>query len=203
MRRLAYLVRLLPALVVIGAAPLFAVELAPLGERFAPSKDTQGSAEAPLPDEVPSFQRHVVPLFGRLGCNGRSCHGSFQGQGGFRLSMFGYDFAADHDALTKPAADADNRPRVDLKLPAESLILKKPASEDDHGGGRRFDIGGWEYRVLRKWIAAGAKNDARPDVTLNRLVVAPAEILFDRLKTEPVALRVRRASWLSSMLGEW
>jgi hypothetical protein len=34
--------------------------------------------------EVPDFQRHVSPLLGRLGCNGRSCHGSFQGQGNFR-----------------------------------------------------------------------------------------------------------------------
>src|SRR5262245_52011113 len=52
-------------------------------------------------EEVPDFQRHVVPLFGRMGCNGRACHGSFQGQGGFRLSLFGYDFAADRDALVK------------------------------------------------------------------------------------------------------
>jgi hypothetical protein len=33
-------------------------------------------------DETPSF-RHVLPLLGRLGCNGRACHGSFQGQGAF------------------------------------------------------------------------------------------------------------------------
>ena len=50
-------------------------------------------------DEIPDFQKHVVPLFGRLGCNGRSCHGSFQGQGGFQLSLFGYDFDADQHAL--------------------------------------------------------------------------------------------------------
>ena len=48
---------------------------------------------------VPDFQRHVVPLLGRLGCNGRACHGSFQGQGGFRLSMFGYDFEMDLENL--------------------------------------------------------------------------------------------------------
>lgn len=32
--------------------------------------------------EVPDFQRHVLTLMGRVGCNTRSCHGSFQGQGG-------------------------------------------------------------------------------------------------------------------------
>jgi len=49
--------------------------------------------------DTPDFQRHVAPLLGRLGCNGRACHGSFQGQGGFQLSLFGYDFDADHKAL--------------------------------------------------------------------------------------------------------
>ncbi|MCA9224626.1 MAG: hypothetical protein KDA47_03410, partial [Planctomycetales bacterium] len=63
--------------------------LPPIDQRFA---DLNG-------EETPDFQRHVSPLFGRLGCNGRSCHGSFQGRGGFRLSLFGYDFQADLDAL--------------------------------------------------------------------------------------------------------
>src|SRR5262245_57156037 len=70
-------------LLVTGAVPAGAAEaIAPAPERFA-------TAAA---DEVPDFRRHVVPLFGRLGCNGRACHGSFQGKGGFRLSLFGYDF---------------------------------------------------------------------------------------------------------------
>ena len=47
--------------------------LPPVSERFAGSDLS----------EEPSFQKHVSPLFGRLGCNGRSCHGSFQGRGGF------------------------------------------------------------------------------------------------------------------------
>ena len=55
--------------------------------------------------ESPDFQHHVVPLLGRLGCNGRACHGSFQGKGGFRLSLFGYDFAMDHRELTTKVGD--------------------------------------------------------------------------------------------------
>src|SRR5262249_49495467 len=39
-------------------------------------------------DQV-DFERHVMGLFGRAGCNSGSCHGSFQGRGGFRLSLFG------------------------------------------------------------------------------------------------------------------
>ena len=59
--------------------------------------------------ETPDFRQHVVPLMGKLGCNGRACHGSFQGQGGFRLSLFGYDFRADHDALAKGENDKPAR----------------------------------------------------------------------------------------------
>src|SRR5688572_17758953 len=84
---------------------------APVSERY---RSAQG-------DEVPSFQRHVIPLLGRLGCNGRACHGSFQGQGGFRLSLFGYDFKSDHDALLAGA-----KPRVNLQDASDSLFLQKP-----------------------------------------------------------------------------
>ncbi len=107
--------------------PAYAADtIRPIDQRFA-SDDVE---------EVPSFRRHVLPLMGRLGCNGRACHGSFQGQGGFRLSLFGYDFEADHEALTK-----GDKPRVDLKKPAESLILQKPTMPIDHGGEKRFEVG--------------------------------------------------------------
>ena len=75
------------------AAPAMAAEvLPPASKRFGPAESR----------ETVSFQRHVMPLLGRMGCNGRACHGSFQGQGGFRLSLFGYDFNADLDALIEP-----------------------------------------------------------------------------------------------------
>ena len=41
---------------------------------------------------VPDFQKHVIPLLGKLGCSSAKCHGSFQGAGEFRLSLFGFDF---------------------------------------------------------------------------------------------------------------
>src|SRR5215216_5576078 len=84
--------------------------------------------------ETPDFQRHILPLLGKLGCNGRACHGSFQGAGGFRLSLFGYDFKFDHDALTK-----QDEGRINLEQPLESLILTKPVSEDEHEGGKRYE----------------------------------------------------------------
>src|SRR5437867_4114185 len=116
--------------------------ISPARERFAKSGFAKSDSH-----ETPDFRRHVVPLLGRLGCNGRACHGSFQGQGGFRLSLFGYDFQADHQALT-----GGKEPRASAKSPAESLMLYKPTHEDEHGGGRRMEIGSWQFNLIKSWI---------------------------------------------------
>src|SRR5947209_20244187 len=99
---------------------------------------TRSAAAVDLPggktvDQV-DFERHVMGLLGRMGCNMGSCHGSFQGKGGFRLSLFGYDpekdyFAITHDSLGRRinSADADH-----------SLLLLKATGQVEHGGGVRF-----------------------------------------------------------------
>ena len=149
-----------------GATPL-----APLHDRFDAASDSPVAGR----DEIPDFQRHISPLLGRLGCNGRACHGSFQGQGGFTLSLFGYDFAADYQALTQ--ADSG---RVDPQAVAGSLILSKPTSDDDHGGGQRFEPGSWPYRVLSRWIEAGAPFEADRLEQLDRLEVVPAVVALEQ-----------------------
>lgn len=139
---------------------------------------TGGSAELSDPAsrrftktaETPDFQRHVIPLLGRLGCNGRTCHGSFQGRGGFRLSMFGYDFKADLEAL---------RERLETGSPEDSLILLKPTLQEDHEGGKRYEQGGWEYKLLHRWIAAGAEGEAERPEKITSFDVVPKEIVFD------------------------
>lgn len=141
------------------------VVVPPASQRFAADKG----------EEIPSFQRHVVPLFGRLGCNGRACHGSFQGQGGFRLSLFGYDFQADHDALLKGVS-----PRVDLKQPELSKLLQKPARAVPHKGGKLITPGKWEHHLLLRWIRAGAPSVKSEDAEFAALEVEPREIVFDK-----------------------
>ncbi|HXY32740.1 MAG TPA: hypothetical protein VEI07_00850, partial [Planctomycetaceae bacterium] len=148
--------------------------LAAISTRFA----ADGSREAP------SFERHVVPLLGKLGCNGRACHGSFQGRGGFRLSLFGYDFKMDHDALL---ANIDGA-RVDVKNPDASLILQKPTARIDHEGGKRYALGSWEHHVLLRWIESGAPGVKPADAKLTRLEVQPSEIRFAK-KGERVSLK--------------
>ncbi len=141
-------------------------------EIAAPIKQRYANAEI---TEEPSFQRHISPLIGRLGCNGRSCHGSFQGRGGFRLSLFGYDFHADHEELLKGEPLRANKDK-----PLESLIIVKPTDADQHEGGERYKKGSWEYHVLRRWLEAGAKFDQKDVQKLVNLELTPSEIVFSK-----------------------
>lgn len=139
-------------------------------------------------EEMPSFQRHVVPLLGRLGCNGRACHGSFQGQGGFRLSLFGYDFKADHDALL-----GSKEPRANVKSAEDSLMLRKPTKAIAHRGGKRMEPGGWEYNLLVRWIRGGGPGVGDKDATFVSLGIEPREVVFAK-SGETAALKVM-ARW--------
>ncbi len=118
----------------------------------------------------PDFQKHVMPLLGKLGCNGRACHGSFQGRGGFQLSLFGYDFEADHAQLTE---------RIDLADQLHtSYLLQKPLQEVDHEGGQRIKPRSWQHNLLKEWIRNEAPSIGDAPARLSQLKVSPSEIVF-------------------------
>lgn len=99
------------------------------------------------------FERHVMGLLSKAGCNAGSCHGSFQGKNGFRLSLFGYEPSMDFAGLTR-----DNLGRrVNRVRPEESLLLTKATSAMPHEGGMRFGKDSWMYNVFRDWVKNGAK----------------------------------------------
>ncbi len=127
--------------------------------------------------EEPSFRRHILPLFSRVGCSGRECHGAFAGQGGFQLSLFGYDFAKDHKEIT---ADTEDEVRVDQKDISKSLVLLKATNQEKHKGKERIKTGSWEYNLVHKWISAGAKNDTEKTGDFDRLEIFPKEIVFKK-----------------------
>ncbi len=168
------LTRALAALSLLAGA-LVSADLALAGDSETIGPVTERFAQESV-EEIPSFQRHVSPLFGRLGCNGRACHGSFQGRGNFRLSLFGYDFKFDHDELLKGEPK-----RANAEQPLESLILVKPTDADMHEGGQRYKKGSWEYHVFRRWLEGGAKFDEADVQKLVTLDIQPAEILFSGL----------------------
>ncbi len=135
------------------------------------------------PGGVPGFTRHVQPLFGKLGCTNRACHGSFQGRGGFRLSLFGSDPRLDLEGIRGGA-------RIRPEHWRESLLLRKPTAAVAHGGGRRLDPAGWEYRLLGAWIQAGAPFVPDTEPRVRRLEIEPAELLFRaRMRHAPVRIR--------------
>ncbi|HKB37595.1 MAG TPA: DUF1549 domain-containing protein, partial [Gemmataceae bacterium] len=148
-----------------------------------------GSACAAEPDlaEV-RFTRDVVPALTKAGCNSGACHGSFQGRGGFRLSLLGFDPQADFDALAREARGR----RVFPALPEHSLVLLKPTGAVAHGGGKRLDKDSPAYRVLRAWIARGLPAPAEDDPVVVRLEVTPRKAVLQSGKE--AVLRVR-AVW--------
>lgn len=130
------------------------------------------------------FEQHIMGLFGRMGCNAGSCHGSFQGKGGFRLSLFGYEPDKDFLALTR---DQLGR-RISTVNPDQSLLLLKATGQVEHAGGMRFSKDSWQYRVFRDWIASGARwLQGSGDVKSVR--ITPAELPFKKVG-EDVQLRV-------------
>jgi hypothetical protein len=135
--------------------------------------------------ESVDFERHVMGLFGRMGCNAGSCHGSFQGKGGFRLSLFGY--APDKDYL---AVTHDNfGRRINRADPDRSLLLLKATGQVEHGGGVRFAKGTWQYDILRRWIVAGTPW-TRGSGDVATVTITPAELAFKKAQ-EAVSLQVK------------
>jgi hypothetical protein len=109
---------------------------------------------APRPGSAPAlhFENDIVPLLSRYGCNAAGCHGSADGQNGFKLSVFGSDPAADYAALVKEGRGR----RVLFASPENSLVLAKASGAVAHGGGIRIRRDSQQFETLRAWIAAGA-----------------------------------------------
>src|SRR5262249_30719680 len=127
-------------------------------------------------EPVVSFRNDVMAVLSRAGCNSGACHGNLNGKGGFKLSLRGQNPSFDFDSLTR---DTFAR-RVDRLAPEDSLILAKATGAVAHEGGQRFPRSGDEYRILRDWIAAGAKADTERTPSLTRLDVSPqSAILHD------------------------
>ena len=125
--------------------------------------------------ETVDFERHIMGLLGRTGCNGGGCHGSFQGKGGFRLSLFGFDPDKDFVAVTRDSLAR----RINPIDPDNSLLLLKATGQVEHGGGMRFGKDSWQYMIFRQWITAGAPwSKGSGDV--KQVAVVPGELAFNK-----------------------
>ncbi|MCE2803939.1 MAG: DUF1549 and DUF1553 domain-containing protein [Gemmataceae bacterium] len=116
----------------------------------APVKVTKAGEERPI-----SFRLDVMPVFMRSGCNTGGCHGAARGKDGFRLSLFGFDPEGDHHRLTREL----NGRRLNMAIPAESLLLEKGSGKVAHTGGACFAENDLYWNTIIRWLDADAPND--------------------------------------------
>jgi len=120
-----------------------------------------------------SFATRILPVLTKAGCNTGACHGAATGQGGFKLSLLGYDPEQDHEAITRELGGR----RIDLGAPDQSLLLRKPTRQLEHEGGRRIKRDSDAYRILVEWLAEGAPYGSR-NTQVTRIEIKPSDGLL-------------------------
>lgn len=109
-------------------------------------------SQAQQPPQHVDFQSHIIPLLTKHGCNAGSCHGAAVGRGQFRLSLWGSDPDRDYASIVEHFQGR----RIDLHAPSESLLLRKPLGDLEHGGDQRFDESSLAAQCFKQWITQGA-----------------------------------------------
>jgi hypothetical protein len=122
-------------------------------------------------EPVIDFHDQIRPVLTKAGCALGACHAAQYGQGGFKLSVFGFDPAADREAI---ARDALGR-RINRLDPTQSLLLRKPTQQTPHGGGRRLQVGSRDYDLIAAWIQGGAPEPKPAERMIQTLQVTPTQ----------------------------
>ncbi len=122
-----------------------------------------------------SFEKDIVPIMTRSGCNTGSCHGAARGKDGFMISLFGYDPAGDYQRITREIGMR----RINLAVPEESLLLTKSTGKVTHTGGKLFDEDSVYYKTILEWLKAGAPADPTPPPSVSKLEVFPPQSVIE------------------------
>lgn len=146
-----------------------------------------------------SFRNHVQPVLAKAGCSSGACHGAAAGQGGFRLSLRGYDNEGDWRTITRSALGR----RLVPSDPARSLLLLKPTGAVPHKGGTRFDVDSAEYKILAEWIAAGAPPPRPDDPRITQLEVSPAHATLQPGDSQQLTVRARFSDGTTQDVTRW
>ena len=139
---------------------LFAWSLGDSSPVAAQGRSAKTPADAVKPgkgkngDSLPvDFRNDVMPILTRQGCNVGACHGAARGRGGFRLSLYGGNPLADHEAIVRHLKGR----RVHFADPENSLLLRKATESIQHGGGEVLSWDNPLTETLVDWIAQGAQ----------------------------------------------
>ena len=135
-----------------------------------PVKVTRSGEKLPV-----SFEKDIVPIMTRSGCNTGSCHGAARGKDGFMISLFGYDPAGDYTRITREIGMR----RINLAVPEDSLLLTKAIGKVTHSGGKLFGDDSVYYQTLLEWLQAGAPADATPPPTVDKLEIYPTQAVIE------------------------
>ena len=136
---------------------------------------------------VVDFENELQPMLTRFGCNSGSCHGKARGQGGFQLSLLGFDPQQDFDAIVKEGRGR----RVFAGAPENSLLLTKPTAKVPHGGGKRLESGGAEYHALLNWVRQGLPRKAPNAAALESITVVPAAAMLAPEQTQSLMVTAK------------
>ena len=160
------------------------------GQKIVPVADGEtelicnyGSSEIRVPVKVTrsgekhpiSFEKDIVPVLTRSGCNTGSCHGAARGKDGFMLSLFGYDPAGDYKRITREIGMR----RINLAVPEESLFLTKSTGAVTHTGGKLFGKDSVYYRTILEWLENGAPVDPTPPPAVVDLKIYPPQSVIE------------------------
>ncbi|MBN9120715.1 MAG: DUF1553 domain-containing protein [Planctomycetes bacterium] len=131
-----------------------------------------------------NFTNQIVPIFTKLGCNSGGCHGKLAGQNGFRLSLLGFEPDLDYMTLVKEGRGR----RLFPANPDASLFLMKAIGRAPHGGGKKMDPESDEYKLVRRWIAAGMPWGEEKDPKVTKISVFPEHRVLPRQSKQQFAV---------------
>ena len=135
-----------------------------------PVKVARSSETLPL-----SFEKDIVPILTRSGCNTGSCHGAARGKDGFMISLFGYDPNGDYHRVTREIGMR----RINLAVPNESLLLTKAVGQVPHSGGKLFGQDSVYYAMILEWLRDGALADAEAPPKVVSLDIFPTQAVIE------------------------
>ena len=135
-------------------------------------------------DNLPlNFGNQIVPIFTKLGCNSGGCHGKASGQNGFKLSLLGFEPDFDFITVVKEGRGR----RMFPANPDASLFLMKATGKAPHGGGKKMDPDSDEYKLVRRWIAAGMPWGSETDPVVTKVSVFPEHRILTRQNKQQIA----------------
>ncbi|MEZ5384910.1 MAG: DUF1553 domain-containing protein [Prosthecobacter sp.] len=149
--------------------------------------------------EAPSFRNTIQPILTRYGCAMGACHGAAAGQGGFRLSLRGFDDEGDWISITRSA----NGRRLTMEDPARSLLLLKATKMVPHKGDKRFEADSPEYKAVADWIAAGAPGPRADDPRITSLDISHPHVVTQAGKNLQLKVTAKFSDGHSEDVTRW